>query len=56
MNMIKAIRLARKHAECPKCGNTFIGSGEGEVIITDNEFYRSCKCGWEITIKEGDNE
>lgn len=56
MNMINAMRLARQYAECPKCGNTYVGNGQGEVIITDSEFYRSCKCGWEITVGEGDKE
>lgn len=56
MNMINAMRLTRQYAECPKCGNIHVGNGEGTVMITTNEFYRSCKCGWEVMVKEADNE
>lgn len=56
MKMIEAMRLTRQYAECPKCGNIHVGNGEGKVVIEDSTFYRSCKCGWEITVKEGGSE
>jgi hypothetical protein len=53
MNIEKALALQEKYAECPKCGNSYVGNGEGKLIIDDGKyagkFHRSCKCGWSIT-------
>jgi predicted RNA-binding Zn-ribbon protein involved in translation (DUF1610 family) len=51
MNIHKYLELANKYNDCPKCGNNYIGNGEGKLIVEDDVFYRSCKCGWEIEIK-----
>ncbi|WP_339243725.1 DUF3797 domain-containing protein [Paenibacillus sp. FSL R10-2796] len=55
MNFTEAIRLSKKNAECPKCGNGNIGAGEGTINIDENSFERTCKCGWSKTIKVNPN-
>jgi hypothetical protein len=37
---------------CPKCDNTYIGYDEGSLEINDDNFKRTCKCGWSIEIIE----
>ncbi|MGE6347876.1 DUF3797 domain-containing protein [Bacillus mycoides] len=46
MDILQKLRLTREHAECPDCGNDMLGNGEGTLIIEDNTFERTCKCGW----------
>ncbi|HZG81592.1 MAG TPA: DUF3797 domain-containing protein, partial [Brevibacillus sp.] len=46
MNAYRSVQLMRKYANCKKCGNDKVGDGEGTLIIEDNIFKRSCKCGW----------
>jgi predicted nucleic-acid-binding Zn-ribbon protein len=55
MNFTEAIRLSKKYAECPKCGNGNIEAGEGTLDIDDNSFERTCKCGWSKTVKGDPN-
>ncbi|WP_276914084.1 DUF3797 domain-containing protein [Aneurinibacillus aneurinilyticus] len=52
MNAWKTTELMRKYSECPECGNDAIGNGEGTLRITDDTFTRTCKCGWNIEVKE----
>jgi Domain of unknown function (DUF3797) len=52
MKLREALKLIEKYLECPKCKNQYINNGEGELIVEDDLFYRSCKCGWNVTIKE----
>ena len=56
MNAWKSIELMRKYEKCKNCGSEKIGNGEGALIITDDTFIRSCKCGWKIEIKEKETE
>lgn len=56
MKLMTASKLARQYAECPECGSTLVGNGHGKLIIEDDTFYRSCKCGWEVTVKDGDSD
>ncbi|MEK5415867.1 DUF3797 domain-containing protein [Paenibacillus sp. FSL L8-0708] len=55
MKFTEAIRLSKKYAECPKCGNGNIGAGEGTINIDENSFERTCKCGWSKTLKDDQN-
>lgn len=48
MKLSSAMELIQKYTHCPNCGNDHIGNGEGKLIVEDDSFYRSCKCGWEI--------
>lgn len=50
MNVLKAVELIGKFANCPQCGNDKIGNGDGELNIDDYVFRRKCKCGFELTI------
>jgi len=50
----KSIELIRKYATCPECGNELIGNGQGTLDIDKDTFKRTCKCGWEIEVKDGD--
>lgn len=56
--MSKCIELNEKYIECPECGNTYIGNGEGGLVIDDFTFDRWCKCGWKvhIDVREEENE
>lgn len=53
MNAYTSLKLMKKYSDCPKCGNGLVGNGEGKMIIDDDTFFRSCKCGWKVEIKEG---
>ncbi|MCC5428679.1 DUF3797 domain-containing protein [Clostridium botulinum] len=46
----------KKYEKCPKCGNNKIGNGEGGIIIEDDTYTRTCKCGFKITINEDGKE
>ncbi|MDD9312663.1 DUF3797 domain-containing protein [Cytobacillus firmus] len=54
MNIYKFLELGKKYNDCPNCGNNFIGNGEGKLIVENDTFYRSCKCGFEVTVKENE--
>lgn len=45
-----------KYNDCPKCGSSKIGCGEGKLIIEDDTFYRDCKCGWSIKVDKNNKE
>lgn len=55
MNMCKSMELIEKYADCPNCGNEFIGNGQGGLVVEDSTFRRFCKCGFDITV-DGDGE
>ncbi len=40
----------------PRCGNNKIGNGEGGIIIEDDTYTRTCKCGFKIKINEDGKE
>ncbi|WP_218838254.1 DUF3797 domain-containing protein [Bacillus sp. FJAT-45350] len=48
MNINDSMELMRKYNTCPECGSDKVGNGEGALIIEDNVFERSCKCGWKV--------
>jgi len=52
--MRESLELLNKYSSCPKCGNEYIGNGQGGVIVDENSFTRWCKCGYEIVIKQED--
>ena len=56
MKLTRSLELMAKYTTCPECGNGYIANGEGKLIIEDDMFYRSCKCGWEVKIQEKEEE
>ena len=52
MNVFKTVELIDKYGKCPKCGSDKIGNGSGSLIVEEDTFYRSCKCGWKIKTNE----
>ena len=52
MNFRKSLELMEKYSKCQKCGSEYIGDGEGTLVVTDDTFIRTCKCGWRVEIKE----
>ena len=52
MNIWKSVKLMRKYNSCPVCGSDRLGNGEGKLLIEENTFHRSCKCGWKIETNE----
>ncbi|WP_434793115.1 hypothetical protein TPDSL_23050 [Terrisporobacter petrolearius] len=56
MNWLKSMELMEKYIYCPTCGNEYIGNGQGGIIVEDDTFRRWCKCGFDITVNEDDEE
>jgi hypothetical protein len=56
MKLTSTLKLMEKYAYCPQCGNGYISNGEGALIVEDLTFFRSCKCGFEITVDEEGNQ
>jgi iron(III) transport system ATP-binding protein len=52
VNMIKSLKLMKKYSNCPDCGNNLLGKGEGSLVIEDETFTRTCKCGFSVTTDE----
>jgi hypothetical protein len=52
MNMRDSSELMKKYGICPECGNENVGGtpSQGSLIIEDEVFTRSCKCGWKVVI------
>ncbi|MNH83826.1 hypothetical protein D3C73_362310 [compost metagenome] len=53
MKLTCVMELMTKHATCPKCGNQYVRNGEGTLIVEDDMFIRTCKCGWSVKETEG---
>lgn len=53
---LKVVSLIRKYEKCPYCGNDKVGNGEGGLIVEEDTFKRTCKCGFQITINEDGKE
>lgn len=56
MNAYKLLEIMPKYEKCPNCGSTTIGNGQGGIIVEDETFTRTCKCGFKITVYENGNE
>lgn len=52
MNALKVALLVTKYAECPECGNSKVGNGQGTCEVEHGIFKRTCKCGWKVEVKE----
>lgn len=54
MNAMKMVELLRKYSKCKDCGSDALGNGAGSVVVTDNTFKRTCKCGWSVEVNDSD--
>lgn len=52
MNVLKVMPLLKKYEKCPICGSSTIGNGQGGIIIENNNYTRTCKCGFFIKVNE----
>ena len=52
MNWNKSRKLMEKYANCPNCGNEYIGNGQGGLQLEEDFLRRWCKCGYDITVSE----
>lgn len=52
MNINESQELIKKYADCPECGNDKVGGvpSQGALIMEDEVFTRSCKCGWSVVV------
>ena len=58
MNYIDAVNFVKQFGECPKCGNVFVGNGQGTIDIDTEKGYfkRTCSCGWSVVVEDGKGE
>ncbi|MCR2045505.1 DUF3797 domain-containing protein [Anaerosalibacter massiliensis] len=56
MNVDKIIKLNNKYGICSKCGNKYIGNGQGGIYNDEYKFVRWCKCGFKVTVFEDGKE
>nr|WP_285223046.1 DUF3797 domain-containing protein [Exiguobacterium sp. s163] len=50
------MELIQKYNACPVCGSENVGNGAGRLVVKEDSFYRSCKCGWEVETDADGNE
>lgn len=48
MNVMLYLEVAPLINDCPKCGNQYVGNGEGTLNVDDNIIRRTCKCGFKF--------
>ncbi|KEH91649.1 hypothetical protein Z962_p0024 (plasmid) [Clostridium botulinum C/D str. BKT12695] len=56
MEAFKVVSLIRKYEKCPVCGNDKVGNGEGRLVVEEDTFERTCKCGFKITLDSDGKE
>ena len=52
MNWKKSRKLMEKYANCPNCGNEYIGNGQGGLQLAEDFLRRWCKCGSDIPLSD----
>lgn len=52
MDVKTLLPIMKKYEKCPKCGNDKVGTDEGGIIVEDDTYTRTCKCGFKITINK----
>ncbi len=52
MKINEQLELLNKYSQCPNCGDSKVGNGSGKLIMDEKYFYRECKCGWKVEVKE----
>lgn len=56
MKLKRTLELISEYLNCKACGSEFVGNGKGTLTIGDDTFKRTCKCGWEIEVREDTND
>jgi Domain of unknown function (DUF3797) len=54
MNAMEFLRISAKYNNCPDCGSDKLGNGEGTLSVEEDIYKRTCKCGFEVVVKEGE--
>lgn len=44
------INLMKMFEKCPNCGNDKIGNDQGTLIVGEETFERTCKCGYKMNM------
>lgn len=52
----KLLYIMKTYEQCPNCGSSTIGNGQGGIFVESNTYTRTCKCGFNITVDENNNE
>lgn len=52
MNIVDSLVLIKKYSSCQECGSEMLGGtpSEGALIVEEETFTRSCKCGWSVVV------
>ena len=55
MNIHLYLEVAPHINDCPKCGNQYVGNGQGTLSVNDDIIERTCKCGFKFSydVKNG---
>lgn len=48
----ETVELMKRYGSCHECGNGRVGGepSQGALIIEEDIFTRSCKCGWKVVV------
>lgn len=52
MQCTRTVKLLEIYGACPKCGNETIRPNKDTLKITENEFERTCDCGFSVNVVE----
>ncbi len=50
MNLVTLNNILKDYGICPDCDNDKVGNGEGKLIVEDDYFERSCRCGFGVVL------
>lgn len=48
----ETVELMKRYGNCHECGNDRVGGepSQGALVIEEDTFTRSCKCGWKVVV------
>ena len=59
MNILNLMKFGKVTNDCPNCGSDKLGTNDitgehyGKLMVETATYYRSCVCGFEVTLIEG---
>lgn len=56
MYVSELLPIMKKYEICPKCGNDKIGNGQGGIVVEDDTYARTCKCGFKVIVNRDGEE